>query len=86
MNTGGARLLRDSRNEFLNFFAYHHHHIGELIDYDDDTRQRLELTCRLLLIQQHGVVSPEWIEYRCSRFLSVNHLLVVAGEVTNAEC
>ena len=41
VNARGAGFLRQARNQLFDFFADHHHQIGQLVDDDDDMRQRL---------------------------------------------
>ena len=43
MNAHGARHLRQARDGFLNVGAVQHHQVGQLVDDDDDVRQRLLL-------------------------------------------
>ena len=39
---GGARLLREARDQLLDLLADDHHQVGELVDDDDDERHRVE--------------------------------------------
>ncbi len=41
VHAGGARLLREARDQLLDLLADAHHQVGELVDDDDDERQRL---------------------------------------------
>src|SRR5438067_8214103 len=46
-SAGGARLLREPRDQFLDLLARHHHEVRELVNDDDDQRQRRERLGRL---------------------------------------
>ena len=42
VDAGGARLLRQARDQLLDLLADHHHQVGQLVDDDDDVRQVLQ--------------------------------------------
>ena len=42
MDAGGARLLREARDQLLDLLADDQHQVGELVDDDDDVGQRLQ--------------------------------------------
>ena len=42
VDAGGARLLRQARDQLLDLLADHHHQVGELVDDHHDQRQGLE--------------------------------------------
>ncbi len=42
VHPGGARLLCQPGNQFLDFFAHHHHQVGQLVDHHHDVRQPLQ--------------------------------------------
>ena len=42
MDSCGAGLLRQTRNQFLDFFTNHHHQVGQLINHHHDMRQSLQ--------------------------------------------
>jgi hypothetical protein len=54
MDAGGARLLRQPRDQLLDLLADDHHQVGELVDDDDDVRQRLQHGDQLLV--DRGIV------------------------------
>ena len=54
VDAGGARLLRQARDQLLDLLADDHHEVGELVDDDDDVRQRLEV--RDLRLIDRGIV------------------------------
>jgi hypothetical protein len=47
VDAGGARLLRQARDQLFDLLADDHHHVGEFVDEDDDERQRLQRPRRL---------------------------------------
>ena len=42
VDASGAGFLRQTRNQLFNFFAHHHHQIGQFVDNDNDMRQGFE--------------------------------------------
>ena len=78
VDAGGARLLRQARDQLLDLLADHHHQVGELVDDHHDQRQLLE---RLRIFRRQR----ERIGERLAGLLGIAHLLVVAGEVAHAE-
>src|ERR1019366_7613793 len=77
MHAGGARLLRQSRDQLLDLLADDHHEIGKLVDDDDDIGQALE---RLRRIRREA----ERIRQRLTALGRPGELLVVAGDVAPA--
>jgi phage head maturation protease len=59
VDAGGARLLRQARDQLLDLLAHHHHQVGQLVDHDDHVRQPLQ---RLGLLRRQaervGIFSP----------------------------
>ena len=49
MHPGRPRLLRQARDQFLGLLADRHHHVGQFINNDHDTRQLFEITRRVFL-------------------------------------
>jgi len=43
MHAHGARHLRQARNRFFHVAPFEHHEVCQLIDQDQDLRQRLDL-------------------------------------------
>ncbi len=78
MDAGGARLLRDARDELLDLLAGHHHEVGQLVDHDDDQRHFFE---RLGLVRRQR----QRIQELLAGLLRLGDLRVVAGEVAHAE-
>ena len=42
VDAGGARLLRQARDQFLDLLADHHHQVGQFVDHHHDEGQRFE--------------------------------------------
>ena len=42
MNAGGAGFLSQPGNQLFNFFAHHHHQVGQLVNHHHDVRQALQ--------------------------------------------
>ncbi len=78
VDAGGARLLRDPRDQLLDLLAGHHHQVGELVDDDDDDRHLLE---RLGRVRRQR----ERVAERRARLLRFADLRVVAAEIAHAE-
>ncbi len=90
MNAGGARLLGDTGDQLFDLLADHHHHVGELVDDDDDVRHRLQARAEHWAIKL-GVGEQirnrrQRIGNRLAGLDRVEHFLVQAGEVAHAEC
>ncbi len=81
MHAGGARFLRQARDQFFHLFADRHHHVGEFVDDHDDIRQRHER--RDLVVLEYARVQR--IRDRLLRLDRVLDLAVVAADVAHAE-
>ena len=79
VDAGGARFLREPRDQLLDLLADHHHQIGQLVDHHDDQRH---------LVQRLGVLR-RWTRADSRigffAFIRVAHLLVEAGHVAHAQ-
>ena len=62
VNTGRPRLLRDPGNQFLNFLADDHHHVGEFINHHDDEGKSVQLGALLLVVGKVFVRLPERVQ------------------------
>ncbi len=78
MNAGGARLLRQTRDQLFHLLADHHHQIGQLVDKYHDEGQLLQ---RFGMLRREG----EGVGERLSGLDRVAHFLVVARHVAHAE-
>ena len=84
MDARRARLLREARDQFFDLLADDHHHVGELVDDDDDVRQRLEVRHRRWIPAGDQPFHFDRVPDRLAlvgRFLD---LAVVAGQVAHA--
>ena len=55
MDADGARHLRQAADRFLDLVAGDHHQVRELVDHDDDERQRLR---RLAVLEHLAALRP----------------------------
>ena len=78
VDAGGARLLRQPRDQFLDLLADHHHQVGQFVDHHHDHRHGFQ---RLGIVRRQA----ERVRQRRAGLLGVAHLLVVAGQVAHAD-
>src|SRR5450830_543271 len=73
-----AGLLRDTRDELLDFFTHHHHQVGQLIDDDNDGRQFFQRFRRIWR-------QAERVRYMLFTLGGIRNLGVVTCQVTHAQ-
>ena len=79
MDAGGPRFLGDTRNQFLDLLAHDHHHVGKLVDYHYDHRQRFEFRCFVF----HAFAAVQRIGQRRAGLGCIFHLAVEARQVAH---
>ena len=86
MYAGRACFLRQSHNEFLNFLANNHHHVGELVDDDHDERQRRQhgMLDGFFFVEQVGRRENRILDRIASRYCIAN-LAVVAADIAHSK-
>ena len=83
MDTGGARLLRNARNQFLDLLAHYHKQVGKLVDHHHDIGQRLQflrLRARRVIVGIEGRVLD-----RLAGIDGLPHLLVITGDIAHTQ-
>ena len=88
MDAGGARLLRQARDQLLDFLADDHHQIGEFVDDHDDERQRRQIRDVLRDDARNALrdlLHADRILDRVARFRRILDLAVEAADVAHAE-
>ena len=78
--------MRQSRNEFLNFLANNHHHVGELVDDDHDERQRRQhgMLDGFFFVEQVGRRECRILDRIAGRYRVAN-LAVVAADIAHSK-
>ena len=83
VNSGRPCLLRQAGDQFFDFFADDHHHVGKLVNHNNDKRKSTELRCSLVSIRKFRL--PQGVEQRFSFVRGILDFLVVTGQVTHAQ-
>ena len=86
MHAGGARLLRQAGDQLFDLLAHDHHHVGELVDHDDDVGNRLEVRdLGQIAGDRIGLTLEQRVLDRFTGLGGVLHLLVETGDVAYAQ-
>jgi len=86
VNPSGSGLLSDASNELFHLFADDHHHVGELVDHHDDSRERFERRgFGNVPLEHHLRRFPERVLKGFPSLFCVLHLAIEAGHVAHAQ-